>query len=157
MKAYIPSTILVVFSALLSQSKIWVFGSILIFPCPNMFRMSPKVVLCNSVILYMSGSFLLMMLRYLANVLVSSRLDYCNSLFRSLSKFNLHKLECIQNSVARIISNTSRSSRYSITPVLKKLHWLPVEHHSVFKTATLVLSFPVFCSIYLFLQQFLQY
>ena len=30
-----------------------------------------------------------------ANVLVSSRLDYCNSLFRSLSKFNLHRLQFI--------------------------------------------------------------
>ena len=29
----------------------------------------------------------------------------------------------------------------SITPVLKKLHWLPVEHHSVLKTATLVYKF----------------
>ena len=43
-----------------------------------------------------------------ANALVISRLDYCNSLFRSLSKFNLHKLQCIQNSAARIVSNTSR-------------------------------------------------
>ena len=41
-----------------------------------------------------------------ANVLVSSQLDYCNSLFRSLSKFNLHKLQCIQNSAVRIVSNT---------------------------------------------------
>ena len=74
-----------------------------------------------------------------ANALVSSRLDYCNSLFRSLSKFNFHKLQCIQNSAARIVSNTSRYT--SITPVLKKLHWLPVEHRSVFKTATLVYKF----------------
>ena len=73
-----------------------------------------------------------------ANALVSSRLDYCNSLFRSLSKFNLRKLYCIQNSAARIVSNTSRYT--SITPVLKK-HWLPVEHRSVFKTATLVYKF----------------
>ena len=29
----------------------------------------------------------------------------------------------------------------SIIPVLKKLHWLPVEHRSVFKTATLVDKF----------------
>ena len=72
-----------------------------------------------------------------ANDLVSSRLDYCNSLFRSLSKFNLRKLQCIQNSAARIISNISRYT--SITPVLKKLHWLPVEH--LFKTATLVYKF----------------
>ena len=36
-----------------------------------------------------------------AHALVSSQLDYCNSLFRSLSKFNLRKLQCIQNSTAR--------------------------------------------------------
>ena len=35
--------------------------------------------------------------------LVSSQLDYCNSLFRSLSKFNLHKLQCIQNSAAKTV------------------------------------------------------
>ena len=97
----------------------------------------------NNVTLHMSGGYLLMMLLYLwavvASTLVSSRLDYCNSLFRSLSKFNLHKLQCIQNSAARIISNTSRYT--SITPVLKKLLWLPVEHCSVFKTATLVYKF----------------
>ena len=63
----------------------------------------------------------------LVNELVSSQLDYCNSLFRSLSKFNLCKLQCIQNSVARSVSNTSRY--LSMTPVLKKLHELPVEHH----------------------------
>ena len=74
-----------------------------------------------------------------ANALVSSRLDYCNSLFRSLSKFNLCKLQCIQNSAARIVSNTSRYT--SITPVLKKLHWLPVEQRRVFKTATLVYKY----------------
>ena len=76
---------------------------------------------------------------FVANALVSSWLDYCNSLFRSLSKFNLHKLQCIQNSAARIVSNTSRYT--SITPVLKKLHWLPVEQRTVFKTATLVYKY----------------
>ena len=59
------------------------------------------------------------------NALVSNWLNYCNSLFRSLSKFNLRKLQCIQNSAARIVANTS------IAPVLKKLHWLPVEQRSV--------------------------
>ena len=38
-----------------------------------------------------------------ANAFVSSRLDYCNSLFRSLSKVNLHRLQSIQNSAARIV------------------------------------------------------
>ena len=74
-----------------------------------------------------------------ANTLVSSQLDNCKSLFRSLSKFNLRKLHCIQNSATRIVSNTSRYT--SITSVLKKLHWLPVEQPTVFKTATLVYKF----------------
>ena len=102
--------------------------------------MSPKVVLYNSVILDMLGSFLLMMLFvFVANALAISQLDYCNSIFRSLSQFNLHKLQCIQNSAARIVSNTSRYT--GITPVLKKLHWLSAGHHSVFKTATFVCMF----------------
>ena len=69
-----------------------------------------------------------------ANAFVSSRLDYCNSLFRSLSKFNLHKLQSIQNSAARIVTNSSKYTR--ITQVLRKLHWPPVQFHSEFKLAT---------------------
>ena len=72
-----------------------------------------------------------------ANALVSSRLDYCNSLFRSLSKFSLHKLQFIQKSAARIISNTSRCA--GITPVLKKLHWLPL---NMLFTRFFILVFP---------------
>ena len=60
-----------------------------------------------------------------ANAFVSGRLDYCNSLFKSLSKFNLHRLQSIQNSAARIVTNSSKYTR--ITPVLGKLHWLPVQ------------------------------
>ena len=72
----------------------------------------------------------------LANALVGSKLDYCNSLFRSLCCKDLHKLQCIQNSLARIVSNTSKFSH--ITPVLKSLHWLPVKYRSKFKTATII-------------------
>ena len=74
-----------------------------------------------------------------ANALVSSRLDYCNSLFRSLSKFNLRRLQSIQNSAARIVTNSSKFTR--ITPVLSKLHWLPIQYRSEFKLATLVYKF----------------
>ena len=74
-----------------------------------MFRMFAKVALCNSVTSDMSDRFLTHDASVLvANTLVSSHLDYCNSLFRSLSKFNIHKLQCIQNIAGRIISNTSR-------------------------------------------------
>ena len=57
-------------------------------------------------------------------------------IMKIFSKFNLRKLQCIQNSADRIVSNTSRYA--SIIPVLKKLHWLHVEHRLIFKTAILV-------------------
>ena len=61
------------------------------------------------------------------------------SLFRSLSKVSLHRLQLIQNCAARIVTN---SCRYTcITPVLRKLHWLPIQFRSEFKLATLVCKF----------------
>ena len=74
-----------------------------------------------------------------ANALVRSQLDYCNSLFRSLSALDLRKLQCVQNSLARIVTNTTKYSH--ITPVRKILHWLPIEHRSIFKTTLLVYKF----------------
>ena len=56
-----------------------------------------------------------------ANALVSSRLDYCNSLFRGLSGFNQHKLQSIQNTLARIVTNHRKYAH--VTPILQKLHW----------------------------------
>ena len=74
-----------------------------------------------------------------ANALVSSRLDYCNSLFRGLSCFNLHKLQSIQNTLARIVTNHRKYAH--VTPILKQPHWLPVKYRCMFKTATLVYKF----------------
>ena len=90
-------------------------------------------------------------MRLLSYALVSSRLDYCNSLFRSLSSLNMHKLQCIQNTLARIVTNCNKYTRAS--PMLKQPHWLPVELRSFFKTATLVQKFlhsgnpSYFCSL----------
>ena len=53
-----------------------------------------------------------------------------------LSKFNLCKLQCIQNSAARIVSITRRYTR--VTPVFKKLNCLPVERHLFISFYTLV-------------------
>ena len=75
-----------------------------------------------------------------ANALVGCRLDYCShSLFRSLSALDLRKLQCVQNSLAIIVTNTTKYSH--ITPVRKILHCLPIEHRSIFKTALLVYKF----------------
>ena len=74
-----------------------------------------------------------------ANALVSSCLDYCNSLLRGLSCFNQHKLQSIQNTLARIVKNHRKYAH--VTPILKQLHWLPVQYRCIFKTATLVYKF----------------
>ena len=67
----------------------------------------------------------------LANALVSSRLDYCNSLFLSLTDFELRRLQLIQNSPCRVVNSSSKFSH--ITLQLKKLHWLPVRYRVQFK------------------------
>ena len=44
----------------------------------------------------------------LANSLVSSKLDYCNSLYNGISQANLNKIQRIQNTLARVVTNTSK-------------------------------------------------
>ena len=71
--------------------------------------------------------------------IVSSRLDYCNSLFHGIDKKAMNKLQKLQNAAARIISK--RKKRESVRDVLVKLHWLPVENRIVYKI--LVLTFKI--------------
>ena len=70
-------------------------------------------------------------LEMIIHAFVSSRLDYCNSLFSCLTKKDLSKLQYVQNSAARLLSHENR--RAHITPVLKSLHWLPVSVRIEFK------------------------
>ena len=53
----------------------------------------------------------------IATSMIHFKLDYCNSLFLNLPKFELNRLQSILNSAARAITNTSKFSK--ITPVLK--------------------------------------
>ena len=72
----------------------------------------------------------------LANALVSSQLDYCNSLYYDLPASSLHKLQVIQNTIARVV--VPKTKRFDhIKPILKQLHWLPINARINFKIATL--------------------
>ena len=72
----------------------------------------------------------------LANALVSSQLDYCNSLYYDLPKSSIHRLQVVQNSLARaIVPNVRRFDH--IQPILKQLHWLPVQQRIIYKVATI--------------------
>ncbi len=70
----------------------------------------------------------------LSNALVHTKLDYCNSLFYSLPKSSIHRLQLVQNSLARVVI-PSTLRHHHITPVLKRLHWLPVEQRVKYKIA----------------------
>ena len=72
----------------------------------------------------------------LANAMVSSHLDYCNSLLYGVSKSNIAKLQRVQNALCRIIFRLDKMSH--VTPFLKKLHWLPIQHRILFKYNLLV-------------------
>ena len=68
----------------------------------------------------------------LVHAFVSSRLDYCNSLFLSCTKSVLDKLQRIQNAAARLVL---RAKRYdSATPMLHQLHWLKIPQRVEFKS-----------------------
>src|SRR5258708_1381921 len=72
----------------------------------------------------------------LANALVHSKLDYCNSLYYSLPNSSIHRLQLVQNALARVVV-PSTLRHHHITPVLKGLHWLPVEQRIKYKIASI--------------------
>ena len=61
----------------------------------------------------------------LIHAFVSSKLDYCNSLLYGLPSREIARLQKIQNPAARIETLTKK--RQHIAPILRKLHWLPIE------------------------------
>ena len=58
--------------------------------------------------------------------LVIGRLDYSKSLLYCLPASYIIKLQRFQNAAARLISNTTRCDH--ISPLMKDLHWLPVQY-----------------------------
>ena len=76
------------------------------------------------------------LLEVIIHALITTKLDYCNSLMYGLPKRLPSKLQSVQNSAARIVT---LSRKYNdITPLLIQLHWLPVHYRIVFTMFLLV-------------------
>ena len=68
--------------------------------------------------------------------LVTSRLDYCNSLLNDLSQTHMLRLQRVQNTAARLICRIKKFEHISTS--LQSLHWLPIVFRPRFKLLCIV-------------------
>ena len=69
--------------------------------------------------------------KQLVQSLVISRLDYCNGLLYGVDDKHLKRLRKVHHQAARLITLTK--PRDHMTPVMKQLHWLPIQKRIEFK------------------------
>lgn len=73
----------------------------------------------------------------LVHALISSRVDYCNSVLYGTSSYVTRRLQSVLNASARLITGRRRFDH--ITPALRdELHWLPVQQRIRYKVALMV-------------------
>ena len=63
------------------------------------------------------------------------RLDYCNATLAGLPTTHIARLQRIRNNAARLV--LQKSKRQHVIPLLKQLHWLPIQTPIDYKLATL--------------------
>ena len=66
----------------------------------------------------------------LIHAVITSRLDFCNSILYNLPNKQIERLQRIQNQAARMLKRIPR--RNHITPVLRELHWLRIHDRIIF-------------------------
>jgi hypothetical protein len=71
--------------------------------------------------------------------LVLSRLDYANSTLAGCSQQSIAKLQKVQNSAARLVLRTRK--REHVTPLLRQLHWLPIQARIDYKLSMICHAF----------------
>ncbi len=65
------------------------------------------------------------------HALITTCLDYCNSLYLGILKSSIARLQLVQNAAATFLKGQRKFDL--VTPILKSLHWLPVHLRIEFK------------------------
>ncbi len=78
-------------------------------------------------------------LEIVVHAFITLRLDYCYSLYCGISKSQITRLQLVQNAAARFIQNSRKCDH--ITPILRALHWLPIQLRIDFKILLLVYKY----------------
>ena len=93
----------------------------------------PLIYICNLQFMYLPHPDLWRFRRHLdldsakvlANALLSSRLDYCNSLLSGIAETDLTKFQCVWNRLTRVVTKSPPFTRS--VALLLSLHWQPVK------------------------------
>jgi len=88
-----------------------------------------QAIWCNQHLLTME------LAQTLACSLILSRIDYCNAVLHSAPSNSIKRLQQVQSNAARIILEAPRRSHTS--PLLRTLHWLPIQQRIKYKVALL--------------------
>jgi len=75
-------------------------------------------------------------LHTLDRLLVLGRLDYCNGLLAGCTSSTLHRLQHVLDAAARLVCGAP--ARTHARPLLKQLHWLPINSRIQYKLCTLM-------------------
>jgi len=70
-------------------------------------------------------------MKTLVHALITSKMDFCNSLLFNIPQTHLEPMERVQRAAARMISKASKFD--DALPLMQELHWLPVRQRIVFK------------------------
>ena len=76
------------------------------------------------------------MAKIIIQALVLSKLDYCNSLLAGSAKYQLEKLQRVQNMACRVVNNLRKYDH--ISDSLMGFHWLRMREHIKYKIVCLV-------------------
>jgi len=75
----------------------------------------------------------------LVHALISSRVDYCNSVLYGMCEAHLRPLHWVQNAVARLITGSGKRKFDHVASTMRDdLNWLPVRQRILFKLCSLV-------------------